>query len=272
MPARKSDTTKVEIEVVAIQQGEVTISVLGRTPLILNRLSEKAKHELLLPRGRKNAAERAATLKHNPMEEFRASPYMLPDEDAPTLICLPNEVFKGAISSAALDMPGATKAQIGRLVSIVGGRIPVYGEPQLLMSVVRQADINRTPDIRTRCILPEWCAQVTVSYVRPQLRETAILNLLGAAGILSGVGDWRQQKGKGSYGLFELVPANDERVKALMKTWGRKQQQAAMDSPVPYDMDSAELLTWFSEETERRGIDLPELTALELMEATSNGH
>ena len=94
---------------------------------------------------------------------------------------------------AALDLPGARKAQIGRLVQVKEGTyrdlIPIYGEPQLLMSVTRSADMNRTPDIRSRCIIPNWAAQITISFVLPTLRETAVVNLLAAAGITAGVGD-----------------------------------------------------------------------------------
>lgn len=39
--------------------------------------------------------------------------------------------FKGAIRSAALDMPGAKKAQIGRLTYIAGDFVGIYGVPKL---------------------------------------------------------------------------------------------------------------------------------------------
>ncbi len=43
------------------------------------------------------------------------------------------------------------------------------------MSVVRSADIGKTPDIRTRAILPAWAARITVTYVTPKLTANAVL-------------------------------------------------------------------------------------------------
>lgn len=257
MPAAKADAT---IDIIKIEKPSVTLMIRGTTPLIMNRMSEKARRELLMPKGRKTAADKASSLKHNPLEEFRASPYILRDESAPTLLSVTAGTFKGAMGTAALDLPGARKAQIGRLVYIETepnhqNLIPIYGEPQLLMSVTRSADMNRTPDIRSRVIIPDWCALVTVSYVAPTLRQQAIVNLMAAAGITAGIGDWRPEKGKGSYGQFEIVSTDDKDAKEIIKTWGRKAQTAAMAQPAPYDLETEELLSWFEEEAPKRGFD-----------------
>lgn len=74
------------VDFVETDIGQVQVGILGLTPYLHNRMAEKAKHELLLPKGRKNAAERASSLKHDPVEEFRSSPYMLVDDDAETLL------------------------------------------------------------------------------------------------------------------------------------------------------------------------------------------
>ena len=57
-----------EISVLKIQQGVVEFCLLGTSPLIFNRMAEKAKRELLMPKGRKTAADRAQSLKHQPVE------------------------------------------------------------------------------------------------------------------------------------------------------------------------------------------------------------
>ena len=251
MPVAKA--SNAEITIVRVEKSTIRLSILGTTPLIMNRMSEKARRELLMPKGRKTAADKAANLKHVPLEEFRASPYMLRDTDSPAYLAIMASAFKGAMGTAALDLPGARKAQIGRLVYVEGELVPIYGEPQLFMSVVRSADMNRTPDIRSRVIIPEWCAEIQVSYVMPTIREQAVINLLSAAGITAGVGDWRSEKGKGSYGQFEVVTATDKRVAQIKKLWGRTKQIEAMAEPRPYDLETEELLSWFTEEAPRRG-------------------
>lgn len=242
-----------EIQIIEINTGTITVAVVGTTPLILNRLAEKAKHELLMPKGKKTSAEKASSLKHDPLAEFRASPTRLRDSDAPTLLALPSTAFKGAMRTAALDLPGAKKSQIGRLTYIPGEFVGIYGVPEVFSTIVRSADMNRTPDVRTRCIVPKWAALLSITFVKPIMREQAIANLLAAAGITVGVGDFRPEKGAGNYGQFEVVGADDPRLIELMKTGGRDAQTAAMESPEAYDDDTEELLSWFDVEVRRRG-------------------
>lgn len=166
MAARKSTASEEVSDILRVTTGQFECCVVGTSPLILNRMSEKAKHELLLPRGRKSAVERATTLKHNPIEEYQASAYTLSDPCAPTYLAMLSTSFKGALRTA-LDMPGAKKAQIGRLTYIAGEMVGIYGVPKLFMSVTRSADINKTPDVRTRAIVPHWACRLVVTFVQP---------------------------------------------------------------------------------------------------------
>lgn len=249
MATKKQDEA---ITVLELTMGTVDIWVLGRTPIILNRMWEKVLHELLMPH-KKTTAEKQSTLKHDPYMEFRKSAYTLPDDGAPTFLAHLAVAFKKAMAGAALDIPGAKKAQIGRLVQATGERIPIYGVPKLFMAVTRSADINHTPDVRTRCIVPEWAAKITFTYATPILKLQGISNLLGAAGFIQGVGDWRPEKGSGTYGQFEIVAPTDERLKRIIKDGGRKAQKAALEHPEPYDEESAEMLAWFTAEAKARG-------------------
>lgn len=244
------------IDVQEMSTNRVEFCVLGRTPIILNRMSEKAKYELLMPKGRKTSAQKAQSLKHNPVQEFRDSPYTIPDDDAPTYLAHLATSFKAAIRGAGVDVPGATKAQLGRLMWVEGERIPLYGEPRLFMAVTRSADMNRTPDVRTRAIVPRWACKLSVSFVTPQLNAKTVGNLLAAAGLTQGVGDWRPEKGSGNFGQFDLVGPDDETFNEIVNRGGRDVQKHAMENPQPYDHETEELLAWFSEEAERRGIEI----------------
>ena len=242
-----------EISVVEIHQGEVEFCIKGTSPLIYHRMGEKAKRELLFPKGRKTAADKATSIKHNPVEEFRDSVYR--SKQPETLLMAPTIWFKAAITNAALDIPGATKAQMGRLVWVMDDETAVYGTPNLLMSVVRSSDMNRTPDIRTRAILPEWACRIKVRFIKPNISEQSVINLLSAAGVITGVGDYRQQKGKSAYGQFELIGKADADYKRILKM-DRKVQEEALENPAFYDYDSEELYNWFyTEFTTRKGKD-----------------
>ena len=241
-----------EISIMEVVKGQMEFCVLGLTPLIMNRMSQKVWFELLAPR-KKTRSELEAKLKHDPIQEFRASPYLMPDAKAPALLALLPTAFKRAMGTAALDMPGAKKTQIGRLVYVQGEYLPVYGVPKVFMAITRSADMNKTPDVRTRAILPEWACKLSIEFTKPILREQSIANLLAAAGFQSGVGDWRQEKGSGSYGSFKLVSADDKDFVRIMKTQGRAAQKKAMDEPEPYNDETSEMLAWFDVEIKRRG-------------------
>lgn len=249
MAAKKN--TDVEMSVVEVQEGELSCCILGTSPFICNRMSQKVLHELLAPQ-KKTAADKAANMKHNPIQEFRDSPYRMARGTESVLAVLPS-MFKQAMGTAALRTPGTQKSAVLQLVNVPWDNIPVYGIPKVFMAVTRSADMNKTPDIRTRAILPEWACRLTVRFVKPIIREQAIMNLLAAAGRISGVGDWRQEKGSGSYGSFKLVGTDDPDFVRITSTMGYDAQLKALEEPEAYNDETDEMLAWYDVELKRRG-------------------
>jgi hypothetical protein len=241
------------VSITAVQSETIRIAVIGTSPLIFNRMAEKARQQLLMGAGKKTAAEKAGQAKHDPLAEYRASPYRMRNDDAPTMLGFPSSAFKGAMETAALETPGAKKAQVGRLISVSWDNVAVYGVPKIFCSITRSADMAKTPDVRTRAILPEWAAVIDVSFVTPTLRAPMVMTLLANAGIVSGIGDWRQEKGAGNFGAFRVVDPSDEEFQRILKFGGRAAQQKAIDNPQPFDQETAELLSWYSTEFGRRG-------------------
>lgn len=252
--ARGKSKVDEAIDIIQIDQGKAEFCILGITPTITERMSRKAWEQLLFPKT-KTKSERQGTLKHQPYEEFWESPYTLPDENAPTFLACLGAQFKGMLQGAAIDMPGVAKTQIKRLVTVDGNRLPLYGSPELMCSIVRSSDMNKTPDVRTRLIIPQWATRVTVTFTKPMLNAKAIANLMAAAGLTQGLGGWRPEKGSGSYGQFKIVPPNDPDFVRVAKI-GRKAQIAAMLDPVYHDEETEDLMRWAVTEAEERGIKL----------------
>lgn len=249
----RTNTDPTQITVVEVSQGEVTFRLLGMTPLIQEAVGEKARRQLLLPPGRKNATERATTLKHSPRDEFLAGAYL--SDQGPTALVMPATAFKSALRTAALDLSGVAKTEIGRLTYVVGDMVPVWGVPEMMMSIVRSADTKRTPDVRTRPIVARWGTEITIRFMRPKLTEAAIANLVVAAGMTVGVGGWRQEKGAGNYGLFRIAtPDDDTEIAALLEHGGRAAQEEALRAPAAYDAETASLLAWYEEQLEARRV------------------
>lgn len=248
--AKEKATTKSEIQIESLKVGRITVWIRGTTPLICNRMAVKAMRELLNPKGKKTVAEKQQTLKHDPLSEYRNS-MSVRHGDGPTRLLIPSPAIKGSLASAALETPGTSRAQIGRLVWVEGFSCDLYGVPKLHMGIVRSADMNKTPDVRTRAIIEEWCVRATIQYVRPQLSDKTLLQLLANGGIIIGVGDFRQEKGKGNFGQYEIV--NEEDCADIIATGGMAAQDAAILNPECFDADTSELLAWFYTEVEKRG-------------------
>lgn len=250
----KETVESIQVEIQEIATGIVRFNVLGDSPLIMHRYPFKAWMELVLPSKHQNRAALEQTLKHVPIEEYRESTYQNRDVKRPAQFHLPNGMFAGCIAQTGVDIPGASRAVLERLTRVIDINIDLFGIPQIFCAMVRNSGQNRTPDVRTRAIFPQWACGITVRYIKPQLTERNITNLMGAAGMINGIGDWRGEKG-GPYGAFKIVSDNDPEFKSIVKNQTRKLQQAALASPAYFDEDTQKLLTWFDEELKNREQD-----------------
>lgn len=250
MAIKKAEAGTLQID--ALKQGRVTLKLIGTTPLYFNAMSAKAKRTLLIGGGKKTAAEKKE-LKHDPEQEFRDSVYRM--AEGPTLLAFPAPGVKGAMATAALETPGVTKTSVQRLIFLPEQRIKVWGRPYLKMDVVRSADMNKTPDIRTRAFLPRWCAEVDIAFVTPTLSTHSVVSLLANAGVIVGIGDFRQEKGRGSFGTFSVAgddPGEHADLWAELMQEGRAVQDKALASPQFADDETADLMALLFEERARR--------------------
>lgn len=246
-----SKAIEQEIVVPELRRGAVKLRIIGQTPMFQNRMAAKAKQQLLVG-GRKKTAADKAQIKHHPVAEFRDSLERM--SDGPTALGLRVVAMKAAMCTAALETAGITKTSAQRLLFMPGDLTSLYGVPQLRMDVVRSADINRTPDVRTRAFLPKWGAEIEIYHVLPQLPVSSVVTLAANAGVLVGLGDFRQEKGKGSFGSFRVTTpeTQDDEWDELVANHGREAQLAAIDDPVFADQDTADLMEFFFGEQKRR--------------------
>jgi hypothetical protein len=254
MPTKPKSADGYEsLQIEALKRGRITLRLIGQTPFYFNAMSAKAKRDLLIGGGKKSAAEKAQ-IKHNPEQEFRDSVYQ--QATGETLLCFPAPGVKGAMATAALETNGLNKTTVNRLIFMPEQKIRVWGRPYLKMDVVRSADMNKTPDVRTRAFLPEWCAEVDIAFVTPRLSAHAIVSLLSNAGAIIGLGDFRQEKGRGSYGTFSVhgtdMGGEDAEAWAHITAQGRAVQESALADPECADDDTRELLALLRQERIKR--------------------
>src|SRR4051812_23179406 len=105
MAAKKN--AEVELNIKLLQQAGARIRIIGTTPLYQNRMANKAMRELLVGGRKKTKADRA-DIKHDPLREFRDSADIVPG--GPTALALNAIAVKASMCTAALEVPGLSKA------------------------------------------------------------------------------------------------------------------------------------------------------------------
>jgi hypothetical protein len=198
-------TIDTVVELKKIGRKTATIQVVGTTPLITNKFSEKSKQQMLDNMNKKGTRKKKGP--KEPEVEYENSIYRLPDGRPG----FPAVGFKAAMIGAcrffdqkALPM---TKAKISLFVYGEGPEqlIAIDGEPEMREDAVR-VGMSQT-DLRYRAMFWPWRVELNVTYVTAILDLNSVIALLDAAG-LGGVGEWRPSAPKsstGSFGMFEVV-------------------------------------------------------------------
>lgn len=187
------------IDIGRIAAETIAVPIIGTTPLIVHRFSEKAKRIMLdNMQGRKNPKEHK-----DPEAEYEAALYRLKDDR----YGFPTIGFKAATVGGArfysqITMTGLRQCIFFRGEASPDGMLtPIEGEPHMREDVVR---VNRGgTDLRYRPEFSEWSATLLVTYVKSMLTRDSVVELINAGGMGVGVGEWRPEKG-GDFGTFEV--------------------------------------------------------------------
>jgi hypothetical protein len=201
--ATEGATTAIEIH--KIDAETLRVPILGTSPLIVHRFSEKAKKMMLdNMQGRKSPRE----IK-DPEAEYQAAFYRFRDGEAG----FPMIAFKAATVGGARFYSGITMTALKQFL-FFGGESGVdgqalarlEGEPKMREDVVR---VNRGgSDLRYRPEFPEWRTWLEVVYVKSALTKGSVISLIDAGGMGVGIGEWRPEKG-GDFGRYRVDPDRD---------------------------------------------------------------
>ena len=245
-PTLPSSTVRVQ----RIASKAYAITIVGTTGLYLHKMSQKAQRDLLLGGKKKTAAEKLK-IKHDPIQEFRNSMYFFRERSDDAAVFFPAMAIKRAMRTIAVEVDGVKGTQIDRLVYMPAEHIIVIGIPILRMDVTRSSDIGRTPDVRTRAYLPTWGAQFTLHAAEPQFNQATIQALLANAGQFIGIGDNRQEKGKGSFGQFMVTEGFPD---SLSVDGNKDRQIEAWEHPSVDELhgDTSALFALWGEEVRQR--------------------
>lgn len=170
------------------------LTLIGDSPLICNRFSEKAKKQMLDKQMKKAKQARAAK---DPEADYRGSLYPL----GRNKFGFPVVAFKSAMVDACSHAEGITKVEARGAFHINGELVEIKGRPTMREDTVKIA--MGTTDLRYRGEFKEWSTTLEIRYNKNVLSMEQIVNLANIGGFAIGVGEWRPQK-DGSYGMFHV--------------------------------------------------------------------
>lgn len=207
--ATKNET----IIIPAINIKRATITIVGDSPLIVHKWSEKAKKEML-----DKQMKKAKTKGHDakdPVADFINSLYWLDGEperkdeagfaeaiQSGARFGFPATSVKAAAVAAGYRS-GVTKDKVSMNAAfhIDGEYIEIQGVPEMREDMVRVG--MGTADIRYRGEFKNWRSTFETKYNASAISLEQLVNLFNLGGFACGLGEWRLEKG-GAFGMFHV--------------------------------------------------------------------
>ena len=192
------------IELTRLEDAVVEVPIVGLTPYIPHRWSEKAKRQM--PGHPDGGKVKAAKGVRKPEEEAEACLYKLGKQ-----LAAPATAFKAAIVDACRFFKEPSMVEAKQII-FVGGE-----GPEQLVAITSKEQIlhedtprnsNGNADLRYRYYLMGWAAVLRIQYVPTRLSAESVIALVDAAG-RGGIGDWRpsaRTSKTGTYGTWRIDP------------------------------------------------------------------
>lgn len=185
-----------------IRRKQITIRIIGETPLQMHQWDEKAKGMMR----DKHAGKKTKTREvRNPQAEYEAATY----RDSEGNYAIPGMALKRALITAAHKDLGVEKTLVRKAVFIIitdpSGVIPLdtYSEPWMREDVMR-VGVGST-DLRYRPQFDEWSVVVKFEIDAELLTEQDLISLIDRAGFGTGILEGRPEVGR-DFGRFRVDP------------------------------------------------------------------
>jgi hypothetical protein len=198
MAVKKQDEAQVSIDRIASER--ILVPIIGTSPLITHRFSEKAKRQMLdAMQGRKSPKQ-----PKDPQAEYEAAFYRFKDDG----FGFPCIAFKSATIGGARFYSNVTMASLRQFlffngeIGVDGQKLArIDGEPKLREDVVTVG--RNGTDLRYRPEFAEWSTTLDVIYVTSALTRGSVLSLIDAGGLGVGIGEWRAER-NGDFGGYKI--------------------------------------------------------------------
>lgn len=201
------------IELKTIEKKATTITIVGDTPLLMRKFSEKAKQQLLDLQTKKAKATKTAREPWadmidglnwlTPMPEDKTEQGFNKAINEGARFGFPSVGLKQAAISAAYRAGlSKNKVELQGLFHIDDEFIEIKGIPEMRQDYVKIPKTGAA-DLAFRGEFKQWESTFTITYIDGIYSLEQILNFINLGGFTVGIGEWRPEKG-GNFGRFHI--------------------------------------------------------------------
>ena len=222
----KATEEKKVIYIKPIEEGVLTLRIVGDTPLIISAWTEKARQEMLEAQTIEKKTKKQKVAK-NIWGEYAERLYWMDGKPEIDYSEWTADLFEKYATGARFGFPASAIKQAAISAAIRGGFIKyktevqgdfwILGEgdrqlveithdelPVMREDNVRLAGIGRVADLRYRPAFNEWSSTLVIKYDKHgNIDEDSIANMINLGGHKVGIGEWRVEK-SGQYGMFHI--------------------------------------------------------------------
>lgn len=214
----KEENVTIQIPEINVQRA--TIRIVGDSPLLVCKFSEKAKREILDKDMKKPKKAKEAK---NPFAEFMDSLHWItpqPETEGKTPEeC--QEIFEQALKDGAkFGFPATAikqaaisamyrsglsknKVMLQGLFHIEGDFVEIKGDLSMVEDMARNPSTGAAMILYRGKFATGWTAEFTVLYKKDNVSLEQIIQMINLGGFDVGIGEWRVEKA-GNHGMFHV--------------------------------------------------------------------
>ena len=211
---------KTSVAVLPINVQRFKLKLVGRSTLVVNKFSEKAKKEIADKQQQKAKGPKA---KREPNAEYLGSMYVMPGQkvkagDKGCRYGFPAGAFKKAAVKACRYVDGLDQTYVRGTFFIVTDRAKdnnlieiKHDSVEMREDIVRLNTIGRPPDFRYRAEFFNWSCTIVIDLDVTSLSVEQLVNLYNRAGFSIGIGEMRPEKcDGGDCGIWYVTMEKEE--------------------------------------------------------------
>lgn len=187
-----------EITIPALNIKHMTIRVVGDSPLVMHKWSEKAKRMIKDKQAKRSPKAREV---RDPEQEYINSMHYI-GNPKDKVYGFPSVGFKLATVAACRNVEGIPMTLARGAFHVMGEYVEIHGEPTMREDMVRVT--SGSADIRYRGEFKDWWADVPIRFNADVLSPEQIITLFNIAGFACGIGEMRPGVNGFPYGMFHV--------------------------------------------------------------------